>query len=296
MLIRLSSSLPSTAAFVSRTAVPSARSIPSCARFNSSEAAAAPQQTQASSDGQPEAAPAPKKRAIPLAESLGNISVLKKKGQKWNRGPRPQPREGEGGVEVQQQQQQQQHQRPRSLRPINGPRRDGQAYSGPRPQQDRPRNRDQQGRPAYARPRPVSPRQWGQQDAASAESQESKDVAKPSSAPSSSKLQPKVLLGDLKELFGPPAAHTRSPIASAPSAKNVTPSQARVQLLLEKAAGDYSRYAPKPYLTTDVGKLGPLKLAEFTLSHNRAVPPKRRSDALTVVEKFVGKSAPQVSA
>ena len=223
-----------------------------------------------------------------MVYSIGN-----KGGKRWNRGPKRQP--SEGGVEGSAEGQQQQERPPRSLRQFRGPRRDGQTQAGSGPQHDRPRHRDSQGRPGSAKPRSVSPRQWTEEGVASVESQEAKqETVKPAPKPLSSKLQPKVELGDVSDLFGPPVAQTSSPVASV-SLKNITPSQARVQLLLEKTAGDYSRYAPRPFPTTDVGKLGPLKLAEFSLTHHREVPPKRRTDALTIVEKFTGKGGPQVS-
>ena len=64
MLPRLSSSLPSAASSLARSAGPAVLRTPSCARFNSSEAAApAPEQAQ------------PKRRGVPLADSLGEISI-----------------------------------------------------------------------------------------------------------------------------------------------------------------------------------------------------------------------------
>ncbi|KAI1793094.1 hypothetical protein LXA43DRAFT_1093006 [Ganoderma leucocontextum] len=262
MLARLPSSLPHAATALARGAAPPIQRLPSCARFNSSEAAPAPEaEAQANSDGQTDSAP--KKRAIPLAESLGDISISKKWSQAKNRGPRRHPWEGGGDGQRQ----------ARPPRYNNGSRRDGQAQADPRP----PRSR-----PAYAVSRPIAPRQW-QEDAvpSEGETQEVKEIpTKPSPA------HPKVQLGNIDDLFGSPAPLAPSKSPRTPSAPDVTPSQARVQLLLERTAGDYSRYVPRPFPDTNVTTLGPLKLAEFTLSYQRDVTPQARQNVLAVVKRF----------
>lgn len=105
--------------------------------------------------------------------------------------------------------------------------------------------------------------------------------------PSRSPAQPKVQLGNIDDLFGSsaPLAPSHKPRTSA--ARKVTPSQARVRLLLEGTGGDYSRYVPGPFPDTTVTTLGPSKLAEFTLSHQRDVTPRARQNVLAVVKRFV---------
>ncbi|PIL31355.1 hypothetical protein GSI_06054 [Ganoderma sinense ZZ0214-1] len=279
MLARLPSSLPRAATSLSRSTTTSVRGLPSCARFNSSEATPAPTpDVEASSQVQAESAP--KKRAIPLAESLGGISISKKRGQGKNRGPRKQA--WEGGGDAQQRQ-------GRPPRRDNGFRRDGQAQIEPRPLRSRP---------AYTVSRPIAPRQWQEnavpsEEAAEtvAETQEVKDVpVTPSPA------HPKVHLGDLDDLFGSPVPFASSTQSSTSKPREVTPSQARVQLLLERTGGDYSRYVPRPFPNTTVKELGPLGVAEFTLAYQRDVTPRSRQNALAVVKKFMDRRAQAAAA
>ena len=93
-----------------------------------------------------------------------------------------------------------------------------------------------------------------------------------------------IQLSGLDDLFGPPATNA--------SQSSTSPSRAvaqdRIQTFLERAAGDYSRYVPRPLPTTDVTKLSPLELSEFVLSKRKDVGLQSRYDALTIVEKFVG--------
>lgn len=95
-------------------------------------------------------------------------------------------------------------------------------------------------------------------------------------------------MGNLDALFGAPTSPLSSQVVSTAPRKDVTPSQARVQLLLEKTAGDYSRYVPRPFPTTDVRKLGPVKLGEFVLSRKRDAGLTARQNVMTVIEKFAG--------
>lgn len=105
----------------------------------------------------------------------------------------------------------------------------------------------------------------------------------------------RIELGNLDELFGSPALPSTPHAVSAASRKDVTPSQARVQLLLEKTAGDYSRYVPRPFPVTDVRKLGPVKLGEFVLSRKRDAGLTARQNVLTVVAKFANGKGVRVS-
>lgn len=104
----------------------------------------------------------------------------------------------------------------------------------------------------------------------------------------------KVELGNFEEMFGAAAAQpmAQTGVAKPASASSVSPSQVRVQLLLENTAGDYSRYVPRPYPTTDVTKLGAVGLSGLVLSRRKDVGLKSRENALAVVQKFAdGKGA-----
>lgn len=135
-----------------------------------------------------------------------------------------------------------------------------------------------------------APRQSDRRRAAPREKSERDPVVIPTAA------QVKVELGDLDQLFGPPATQAATEPTAKASSSTVSPSQARVQLLLERTAGDYSRYVPRPYPTTDVTKLGPVGLSGFVLSRRRDVGLSARDSALTVVKKFAGGKGAQVSA
>lgn len=103
----------------------------------------------------------------------------------------------------------------------------------------------------------------------------------------------KIEFGNLDELFGTSAARTRAPggVKLADGAKQLSPSQDRVQTFLERTAGDYSRYVPKTLLCTDVRELTPLELGGFVLSKRRDVKLQAREKALAVVGKFPGTNA-----
>lgn len=187
-----------------------------------------------------------------------------------NRGPR---REGDN--------------RPRhngAPRNANAPR---QTNGGPRPErwQARQNNNGKNGRapPAQAQDsEQPQPRHVEQRKAASPPNRDRVVIP----------LAAQVELAGFDELFAP-ATQLNTPSVVANSA-SISPSQARVQLLLERTAGDYCRYAP-PFLTTDVKKLGPLGLGEFVLSRNRDVGLQSRVRMLTVVQKFVGGQGAQAT-
>lgn len=67
----------------------------------------------------------------------------------------------------------------------------------------------------------------------------------------------------------------------------VNKSRKVTQLLLEKA-GDYSRFLPRRFDTTDVQKLGPVGLGELVLSRKKDTVLQSRADILNVVKKFSG--------
>ena len=169
-----------------------------------------------------------------------------------------------------------------------GFRRDGQAQAEPRP----PRTR-----PAYAVSRPIAPRQW-QEDAVPSETAESvtetQEVKEIPVKPSS--VHPKVQLGNIDDLFGPPTPLASSINPGTSKAREVTPSQARVQLLLERTGGDYSRYVPHPFPSTTVKELGPVGIAEFTLAYQRDVTPRSRENVLAVVKKFTERTTRSAAA
>ncbi|KAI9060519.1 hypothetical protein FKP32DRAFT_1760189 [Trametes sanguinea] len=288
MLVRLSSTLPSATASLARNTAVALPRMSSQIRFNSAEAAAQP------SESQPDV---PKKRAIPLADSLGDIMIsnrLRNQGQRRygngnnnNReqgGQRDRPtnfnNDGERRVRLD-----------HNLRtPNNGMNRQrngqsngAQRQDGPEPSSEiraleaqsspaeggEPQMEQQQEQPRQQYQRRPSPRfRRGDEE--------------PVNLPAVQQIE----LGNLNDLFGPPSTGSRSEADA--SARLLSPSEHRVQLFLERTAGDYSRYAPKLAPTTDVTKLSPLELSEFVLSKRRDVALKSRRKALTIVEKFVG--------
>ncbi|KAI0800547.1 hypothetical protein C8Q74DRAFT_1237208 [Fomes fomentarius] len=255
MLARFPSSIPSTAASLARSAAPAIQRAPSCVRFNSSEAVTSTPATEA------------KKRGVPLAQNLGDITIRARSAPSQNRGPR---REGDN--------------RPRhngAPRNANAPR---QTNGGPRPQgwQARQNNNDKNGRAPPAEAQDSEQSHVEQRQAASSPKRDR--VVIPIAA--------QVELAGFDELFTP-AAQLNTPSVVANSA-SISPSQARVQLLLERTAGDYCRYA-RPFPTTDVKKLGPSGLGEFVLSRNRDVGLQSRVRMLTVVQKFVGGQGAQAT-
>ncbi|KAI0714862.1 hypothetical protein C8Q76DRAFT_728501 [Earliella scabrosa] len=262
MLPRLSSSLPSATACLARSAAPAFQRVPSCARFNSSDAAApAPPQ-------EPAQETQPKRRGVPLAQNLGDVSIRapipkvqgQQRGPRRDGGNRPQEkrREGDGANR-------------------NTPRTNN---AGPRP------DRARQGNERRARPPPSSdaqqPPKFARKQAAAPREQKPEKVAIPSAD------QFKVELGNFEEMFGAAAVQpmAQTGVAKPASESSVSPSQARVQLLLENTAGDYSRYVPRPYPTTDVTKLGAVGLSGLVLSRRKDVGLKSRENALAVVQRF----------
>lgn len=106
----------------------------------------------------------------------------------------------------------------------------------------------------------------------------------------------RVELGNLDDLFGPPTTIAPQQTSQTVSRSSlVSPSEARLQLILENTAGDYTRFVPRPAPTTDVKKLGAVGLGGFVLSHNRDVGLKSRQNAVTVIEKFAGGKGAQVT-
>ncbi|OBZ79550.1 hypothetical protein A0H81_01405 [Grifola frondosa] len=93
---------------------------------------------------------------------------------------------------------------------------------------------------------------------------------------------------NLDQLFGPPVPHTPHVTVNLAEAQSLpaSPAAIRLQLLLERSAGDYSQYVPRTRGTTDPSKLGPVNHAQFVLSRRRDVRLKRRAGALGVVEKL----------
>ncbi|RPD57082.1 hypothetical protein L226DRAFT_607444 [Lentinus tigrinus ALCF2SS1-7] len=256
MLSRLSSPLPSATASLARSATLRVQRVPTCLRFNSSEAA------------QPSESSEPKKRGVPLAQNLGDINIRNRtQGTRADGQQRTGPRR-EGG-------------HPRGQQRQNAAPRDdrqpGNTFASPRSDNRRPRDGQRQPRPPRARDVPQS--EGDVQQAASVQPTQRSPVAIPKSS--------EIELGNLDELFGSPTSPSSQAVSTTPR-KDVTPSQARVQLFLEKTAGDYSRYVPRPFSTTDVRKLGPVKLGEFVLSRKRDAGLAARQNVLAVVQKFAG--------
>ncbi|KAI0720049.1 hypothetical protein C8T65DRAFT_736216 [Cerioporus squamosus] len=264
MLPRLSSSLPSATASLARSATPHAQRLPACVRFNSSEVAQSSE---------------PKKRGVPLALNLGDVNIRNGRPNGQNRGG--QRREG-GNPRGQQYQ----DAAPRDRQPGRPhDRQPGRAPAGLQSEQRGPRDGQRHARPPRARD--ASNSNGAAQKTALDKPREQSSVVIPKPA--------EIELGNLHELFGASTSPSSSQTVSAIPRKDVTPSQVRIQLLLEKTAGDYSRYVPRPFPTTDVRKLGPVKLGEFVLSRKRDVGLTARQNVLTVVEKFAGGKGVRVS-
>ncbi|KAI0334094.1 hypothetical protein GY45DRAFT_1359301 [Cubamyces sp. BRFM 1775] len=280
--------LPSTLSSATRSSSHIAQRLSSQVRFTSSDAGA-PQRP--SGDG---AQAAPRKRAIPIASNLGDITISNKPrqgGQRRDGG-------GNGGANRQQGQGQQ---RPRS----NNFNRDGaegdrsRVNAGERRQSSgnngqRNFRRNNQGNAQNTGQQPRQDRQQGEADSRLAQSQaqgqttQSRPPRRRSAPPQEPFNLPAVQaiqLSSLDDLFGPPATNAPSE-RSTTSLKAAT--QDRIQTFLERAAGDYSRYVPRALPTTDVTKLSPLQLSEFVLSKRKDVGLQSRHNALTIVEKFVG--------
>ncbi|OJT11198.1 hypothetical protein TRAPUB_12282 [Trametes pubescens] len=291
MLARFSSS---SNACLARRTTPSLQRLSSQVRFNSSEAAAPPSVSDVDA--------APKKRAIPIADSLGDITIASPSQQQeaqsrngtrngdrrqngngngngnWNRDPnRPQRprqnnnnnfnRDGNGNGN------QNRNRANAAGRGQNNP--DGQ-HGGQRPPRQNNQSQGAQpgGQPQREQRRPRRPRDEDEED------------RQPFNIPAPRKIE----FGNLDELFGTSAARPRAPgsVTPADGAKQLSPSQDRVQTFLERTAGDYSRYVPKTLLSTDVRELTPLELGGFVLSKRRDVKLQARENALAVVGKFPG--------
>ncbi|KAI8990700.1 hypothetical protein BD414DRAFT_484532 [Trametes punicea] len=277
MLARLSSTLPSAASSLARSTSVSLPCIISQVRFNSEVAAQAE---------------VPKKRTIPLADSLGDIVILNRPFQDGQR------RNGNGNRSGQ---------RIQLARPNNfnrdderwggrsdagqrgqgngqNVRRNGQPNGGLKAQQPLGEN-GQQVQSQYVQTEDIAQRQPPQNQRSSSRDRFGKDDDEEEERiiiPAAKTIE----LGNLDDLFGPPTAATVSRIADV--AKPLSPSQHRVQLFLERTAGDYSRYVPKQSATTDVTRLSPLEFSEFVLSKRRDVGLQSRHGALAIVEKFTG--------
>ncbi|KAL1951362.1 hypothetical protein VTO73DRAFT_511 [Trametes versicolor] len=287
MFVRFSSS--SAVCLVRRT-TPSLQRLPSQARFNSSDSATAAAAPVSDADA------APKKRAIPIADSLGDITIASRSEQEGQRRDRRQNGSGNGNGnwnrDPNRPQRPRQNNNNNSNRDGNGNGNQnrnranaaGRGFDGQRGGQRPPRQTDrtqgaQSRDPAQQQPqreqrRPRRPRDEGEED------------HQPFNIPSPRKIE----FGNLDELFGTSAARTRAPgsVKLADGAKQLSPSQDRVQTFLERTAGDYSRYVPKTLLSTDVRELTPLELGGFVLSKRRDVKLQARENALAVVGKFPG--------
>ncbi|KAH9849218.1 hypothetical protein C2E23DRAFT_888406 [Lenzites betulinus] len=312
MLARLS---VSKAVHLSRGTSSSLPRLASWARYNSSEAAA-PAEAAA-----PDAEDAPKKRAIPIADSLGDITITNRPkeagGQRrngdrangngngngnrnGNRDPsRPRQnynnnREGNSngdgngnGNRNGNRNGPDNRANAGSRRPNNGtdsrpPRQDRPGYQQSAQSQGRPRREGDQNRRDDRRPRRAR---------AEGEGEDGAEVVLPV-IPPPRKIE---YTSNLEDLFGPatpaPAgprvpSTTTTTTTSADGTKPASTSQARVQSLLERTAGDYSRYVARVLPTTDVSALSPRDLAAFVLSKQGDVTLPRREHALAVVGKF----------
>ncbi|KAI0756349.1 hypothetical protein C8Q80DRAFT_1264416 [Daedaleopsis nitida] len=291
MLSRLSTVLPSATVSAARSAAPALQRAPLCMRFNSSEVAAAASPENADLDVTTpplETEAQPKKRGIPLAQNLGDITIRARNPNQRGTGA---PKSWALNPQSQTQRQ-------------NRPPRDSMQTRDRPPRRDANRQRRVEGDRAA---QPAQARGEGGQEAQPAQAQAEGDKVRPKEGRTAREVwgdpvviptaaQVKVELGDLDQLFGPLASQAATATTVEASSSTVSPSQARVQLLLERTAGDYSRYVPRPYPSTDVTKLGPVGLSGFVLSRRRDVKLSSRDSALMVVKKFAGGKGAQVSA
>ncbi|KAI0368840.1 hypothetical protein BV20DRAFT_968612 [Pilatotrama ljubarskyi] len=316
MLARLPSALPSAVSLTKGSSLLLKVSAP--VRCNSSEAAV----PQAPSDGQ---ASRPKRRAIPIADSLGGIDIAnepRRGGQRGNDNWR-QNGAGQGGANFRQQRPQQDYSQAGGQRTgdrVNAGQRwgsSGQRNGQQNDQWNGQRNGQQNGhgngqrngrwngqrndqwngnRVAQhtRREETVSTRIQGsapvqaqadrRRSAPSRqESEEDEDEDGPVAMPTVQKIE----LGNLEDIFGPPVVHDRTR-SRTPASATESPAQDRIQSLLERTAGDYSRYVPKLLPSTDVRELSPLELGGFVLSKRRDVGLNSRQHALEVIQKFPG--------
>ncbi|KAI0354587.1 hypothetical protein OH77DRAFT_1425645 [Trametes cingulata] len=286
MLARLSGGLPSAASLTRNSCT--VLKISTQVRFNSYEAAA------------PAPASEPKRRVIPLADSLGGINIVNRPrtgGQRRDSTKR-QSAGGNGGADRQQ--------RPRqNSSQASGQRNGDRMNAGQQPQRNNnERNGQQTGQQNAQR---VSQQAWPERNAFAP----AQNAVQPQPQPQmqtqerprrSAPLRPKaeeaeeepvampvvrkIELGNLDDIFGPPVAHTSVRRTAQPTPAAGSPAQTRVQTLLERTAGDYSRYVPKILPTTHVSKLSPLEFGEFVVSKNRTVGLHSRQHALDVIQKF----------
>ncbi|KAI0652504.1 hypothetical protein C8Q79DRAFT_922938 [Trametes meyenii] len=266
--------LPSVAVSLARRSSPALLRLPSQVRFNTSEANA----TQLASEDE---VAAPKKRAIPLADSLGDVNISAR-GSQVERRTKGQNRNGGWNAN----RNGQQGQRPRRNNFKSGGTQDGDRVNA-----DRKRQSDGQ-RPSRQIERPASTQSQGSTQPPGQRSQRRStqfrdtEDEEPIVIPAAREIE----LGNLDDLFGHSTSTSTTVRVRAPEdgAKHPSPSQDRVQALLERTAGDYSRFVPRFLSTTDVQELSPLELSSFVLSRRRDVGLQLRQKATTIVGKFPG--------
>lgn len=102
---------------------------------------------------------------------------------------------------------------------------------------------------------------------------------------------------DLKALFDAPSSSTHQVVPLDVTA--ASPSALRSQRMLEKTAGDYSRYLPPTLASAPsytLQKLGPVGYAHFALSRVAAAPLGQRRNALAIVSSLTSASPAAPSA
>ncbi|KAI0828854.1 hypothetical protein BC628DRAFT_1417253 [Trametes gibbosa] len=286
MLARLSVSATS---HLARGTPSTLQRLASQARFNSSDAASP-------AEPAPDADAAPKKRAIPLADSLGDITITNR--PRGGGGPR---RNGDSvnGTGNGNGNGTRDYNRPRSnnFNSRDGNGNDNRANAGARRQNNGNGNGNGNGqRSARQDGRGQGQQQSAQYNGAPRQQHNRRDDRRPRRSNSEGEEgeeevpfvippQRKIELGNLEDFFGPPTAASGAPHVAI-TAGTKSPSQERVQALIERTAGDYSRFIAKPLPSTDVRTLSPLELSAFVLSKRRDVTLQSRQNALAVVGKF----------
>ncbi|KAI0640068.1 hypothetical protein C8Q77DRAFT_1043740 [Trametes polyzona] len=272
MLARLSAS--ATSGLV-RAAPTSLRRLSPQVRFNSSEAPAQAPAQQPATDSEAQ----PKKRAIPLADSLGDISISNAPRER-STGNGDRRQNGKGNRDPNRQRQP----RPNGERNNNGNNNNNRGQFAARGQRNDRRPAREQGQAQAAPGGDASQQQQNQRDQRRSPRPRREEDDEPINIPAPREIE----LGNLEDLFGAPTPSSPAPNAlqSANDTKPLSPSQHRVQALLERTAGDYSRYVPKVLPTTNVKELSPLALGEFILSKRRDVGLPSRKNALAVIGKF----------
>ncbi|KAI0673781.1 hypothetical protein C8Q78DRAFT_968197 [Trametes maxima] len=270
--------LPLVAASMAKSSAPALLRLSSQARFNSSGPGAA----QPASGDQ---AVAPKKRAIPLADSLGDINILG--GSQSERRAQGQNRNGNGNRNGQQRQGHRRNDFKSNSTPngdlVNANQR--RQNNGQRP----PRQVERTASTQSQRSADPSGQRGHRRSTQTRDAEEEEPLVIPAAR--------EIELGNLDDLFGPPT--TTSTMGGVKvhenGAKHPSPSQDRIQALLERTAGDYSRFVPRPLPTTDVRELSPLELSGFVLSRRRDVGHPLRQKAATIIGKFPGTNKAAVS-